>query len=533
LALPGSIFNLRKSVQNIRHGQKDVKYTDVLAASKEIIEKQGLNQSSIDMLLAIAIINKNFVFCDEFALKYPLNRKAHQYQYFRAYLVSAKYSLLQQNVNFREGKTKNTKVPRTFEAFSKELIDWVPRRMFQFDIWNSYSNNEYISRYQSSRISKARPRKGTIFDTLRTIIVIITLIAVVTPSTSALWFPDFTQRVVRQTKHRIAEIRLKYASSFGVLEDKNWAVYYGRNLRQWAWDWTNTSGDFTDEERNSLIAWIEMSLPLMDEHDPSRSHAYAQIARIHYDSGDYLQAIDYFEIALQNSDISTDYRDHWTGLLIDSFLMTDNRDAASKLADQFGGHADYPSINDRFANINYYNRDYEKVLDVLQPIEDMLLPYTLVYLGASQYYLGEYDSAAQTLHKITQFDDYNTSHHLQARADIFIAGCYFEDEDYSSASDYYFSAFSTFVNYLPDWLGSYDVSAQLANFLATIELIDEREPTNAYTDLWYFVYFYVVRDYDNAQRHWDNYMQYLQETNDRYGLSFIRTFIENIDAQNG
>lgn len=527
IAIPATLIATTPILRNILlriRGKRKIGESDVEKACKEIIQRNGLGLQSINDILSISIISGYFEPCNEILQKNrsALNRDLKDY--FFLYLSCA-----QQIVEQKGNKEEDVE-------FQRFVTSAFPITVNDFEIWDSYTRNEYIRRYiDAQTIEKARPKhpldqaKKAVSNLLVGIVLVIFVLGQV-PAPIFEQLPSMISKIGSWNNLRATELQLRFTEAFAPYRAENMADYYTYNAYQWVLNWETLEGI---QEDNRIILspedlvearhWFQF---ILDFHKQKDGYYYAiqdRIGNISLALGEYDNAIASFESALDGIK-DADARDQILSKEAQCYLNKGEKEKAIQILTTVTNNPNYLQSKLLLADIYFAKLMYDDVIRLLQPLSiDQVPTNGLLQLGDSYLQVGDTSKAKSILEKIPIRKDYN-SPQVKSQFFSYRGEVYFREQNYFSAAESFYYGLSNGLRYGID-LPPTEEQKILADFKVSIDTVKSVNASDYRVNLWYFVYYF----YNSDATAWSYFQKHLSQSPKDYEKQFTDYILNLID----
>lgn len=299
------IFSFQKKQRNIKNDEYQ-------KAIKESITVDGVNVYSINKVINLAIITKDYSEARNFVQwlenRKNINRTLVEYAYI--YLYCAEFA------NTGKCAVKNAELPNDIAIVTKDtelkhhLLSVFPKRDVDAETWYYYAGNPYIHQYiPQSIIEKLKPPSflDTIWRYVSRATIIFCLFVLVVQQTSGVlieFLPSLSAGLVNWNSLRVYDAKLKFMEAFTPYQfSEDISNYYIWNIYEWVDRWTELHSDsnvgLSKENAGVALKWYLLLISL-DEKEKSQvyyqSHFYT--ARMYRIKGEWTDAIKHYRTAL-------------------------------------------------------------------------------------------------------------------------------------------------------------------------------------------------------------------------------------------
>lgn len=253
--------------------------TAVDRALEEIIKDDGLSLSSIESIMAIAIIANNFDYVEKLVGYKTAFPSTDLYSYFVVYLYAARFTVEEGMIieTYAPDGTVTEQLITDSHEFAPYLIEKLPQKVGDYSVWTAFNQNHYIRRYISKqtleeRVERppsiwARVRKWLYYALVG--IIIFTLVMQLNGFVILRYVPDVLASISQWSYSRVTDLRIAFVDAFKPYETDNESLktYYKNSFFNWYSNWVEYHDPFSDDEAIRGIALTKQMMNLYHKND--------------------------------------------------------------------------------------------------------------------------------------------------------------------------------------------------------------------------------------------------------------------------
>ncbi len=516
--------------------------TDVRESSKEFIDLDGLSVDSIDQIMRIAILAKDFNFCDSLSDQSKSFYSKELREYFEIYYLCVQFEFQGHvNVTTIDMDENNEQVNKRLtirqrDDFVKYINNRFPTYVSDTYIWYGYAAKGYITEFIGEKtLNKARPEtlytRVTTF-TRNAFIILLVILAfssqVLGPFMNVL--PSLAARLATWNNSRKNEVRLILTSAMQPYEfdDPDVQKYYAISMWYWVQNRETYVGDESNghlymptETMQTQINYMETIHSLYKEQDDFFFRLSNELGGYYKGLGDCDKAVEYFDEVLAGAK-SIKWRDTAIAKSADCYKEQDLPKALDLLQEAYGDTS-YIQSRSILAKLYYEQGKYNQIVELLNPISDSIDLAKLSFLGESLYYEGGYANSIEILEKA--LTDYSLMEDdRKIHSELYLGAAYFEVDEPFQSAEYYYKAFSSQICPYNPVLSDEEEEIHIPQYKSAIEMVGQRNSADNRTNLWNFVYYIY---YGETEKAFDFFIVHLDKSPD-YELIFSKCVVEMI-----
>lgn len=512
--------------------------TDVIHGSQDFIEVDGFSVHALDQIMRIAVISKDFGYCEKLLGERRKFPSSELYEYFEIYYLCVQFSHTKQVVVeiTDDELNKHDVVIASRNDFVGYINKRFPHYISSYEVWDGYFTKGYITEYVSEKkLNQSRPT--TIYTQIttyaRNAFVILLIFLTFSSQVIAPWMnvlPSLVSKAATWNSSRKNEIRLllvDVAKPY-LIDDPDIHKYYALSM----WNWIQNREFYIGESVNENLYMSTQEMETQIEYLRSIFEFYEQkddfYFRLSNEIGSYYKglddcdtALDYFEIVLNNANSPISYKDFSLAKKAECYIEQDTLHQAIEILQESYKNTDYVLSRSLLAKIYYEQNNHTEVVNLLRPISDNINSYSLSILGESLYWMKEFGDSLEILETVPS-ESIDTKSRI--RNNLYLGAVNYELNKPFIAAEQYYKAFSGQVCPYTPALTSDEQEIFLPQFKSTIDIVSEENPSDYRTNLWYFVYFLYAGDNDTAI----NYLKLHLDNSPQYEQEFVQCFLDTL-----
>jgi len=486
---------------------------DVAHGSQDFIEVDGFSVHALDQIMRIAIISRDFSYCEKLLgehHKFPSNEL---YEYFKTYCLCVQFAYAKQVVVevTDDDLNKQIVVIKTRNDFIGYINNRFPHYINSYEVWDGYFTKGYITEYVSKKkLSQSRPT--TIYTQITTYVknAFIVLLIFLTFSSQIIapWMnvlPSMFSKVATWNSTRKNEIRLLLTSEARpyLIDDPNIRKYYAHSM----WNWIQNREQYVGEEQDghlymptetmkTQIEYLETILSFYEGRDDFYFMVSNELGSYYKGLGDCDKAFTYFKEVLTDSN-SIQRRDFAIAMSAKCFQKQDMPKALGLLQESYQDTG-YVQSRSLLAEIYYEQGKYDGIIEILSPIQSSLDSATLSLLGESLYHEGQYSNSIDVLERALANDALANDIDREIHSYLYLGAAYLDTNKPFQSAEYYYKAFSGQLCPYTVVPTTDEEDFHIPRYKSALDLVSKLNPSDNRINLWNFVYFLYTGETENA-----------------------------------
>jgi tetratricopeptide (TPR) repeat protein len=477
---------------------------DVKDASNDFFSVHGYSVNSIDQVMKIAVLTKDFDFCEALYNRRDSFGSTELREYFEIYYLCVIFTF--RNYIFVMSKDDEQVIRQVSITTTTDFINYInlrfPILIRDYEIWRGYATKGYITKYiNEEKLKKACPETSysRLLMYLRNAFIILLVFLAFSSQVLTPWLnslPTIISRLASWNSVRKNEIRLVLSMAFKpiMVNDSSLRNYYAISM----WNWSQNRELYSGEQRNghfympkeimeSQIIYLETIFTNYKTTDDFYYRLSNEIGGYYQGLSNCNKALFYFEEVLANS-LSVESRDFAIAMSAECYRTQDLQKAIILLQE---GYQDIGYIQSRstLADIYFGQENYDEVVNLLTPISDFINPRLLSLLGESLFHVGMYNESKEILKRALTNDSLISDDNRRIHSYLFLATAYLETDEPFYSAEYFFKAFSEQICPYTPVLSSQEEEVYIQHFKSAIDSVSQKNPDDRRTNLWNFVYF--------------------------------------------
>jgi len=467
--------------------------------------------------MRVTILARDFDFCQYLSNNPKLFPSAELQEYFEVYYLCIIFEFSgHATVTVIDTDKYNEQISKRLTIRDRDdFVNYINNRFSLYiretDIWYGYASKVYITKYVNEKVlNKARPEtlytRTTTF--IRNAFIILLVFLAFSSQVLGPWMnflPSLAAQLATWNYSRKNEARLVLTSAMQPYEfdDPDIQNYYAVSM----WNWVQNRETYLGEESNghlymttetmqSQIEYMEIIYSLYQERDDFFFRLSDELGGYYKGLGDCDKAIEYFDVVLMGSE-SVNLRDTAIAKSAGCYSEQDLPKALSLLQEAYEDTS-YIQSRSILAKIYFEQGKYDQVVELVSPISDNVDLAMLSFFGESLYYEGRYTDSIEILEKVLIDDSLLSDDNIRIHSQLYLGAAYFEVDKPFQSAEYYYKAFSSQICPYNPVLSNEDEEVQIPNFKSAIDLVSERNSTDARTNLWNFVYYMYAGETEKA-----------------------------------
>jgi hypothetical protein len=295
-------------------------------ACQQIWEAEGPSLETIETIMAICIIGKNFSYC------HKLDRGKFETKdlrfYFEIYLLAAQFDIEKQvtvEVRAEEGRMTTQVIEHKveFQRYLEDYLEYIKKRysyaQISTSVWSAYRKNQYIRPYLDINSLKSkfktppsiwkRLKQG--FPVFLVILVIFSMVYGMGGNVVIRSIPDMIEGVNKWTRSRMIDLRLAFFVAHAPYntDDPDLRQQHAENFYYWIDEWVNDKNvanngrlELTTENLHQGITWLELLLTFHADKDQFYRNTHYRLGDFYNALEDCDKAVSHFEAALEGEE---------------------------------------------------------------------------------------------------------------------------------------------------------------------------------------------------------------------------------------
>jgi hypothetical protein len=497
---------------------------DVREASEEIRSRHGNTVEAVDEILQVAIITRDFSYCDHIADHLPFAGDLQSY--FRMYLLSAKVKMrepvtpsdLAWLFDGEEPQLSEKDLLRAFDAKYPEAVS-------ERELAHAFTENTFITSYvhpakvqairlSRSLVSRARDDLGGVVGAVIIAFFLLDALGPFLPAKIA----GQLRSGYRALFGRIDIARLRLAFHYRPFDLPDWGEFYAARILDWERGAFDSLDGKSPKQLAELQHWLAQALVLNPKQDAYRFAIARDLAAVESLRGDRVRARDAFgeALAAANTDGERDmlFSDEVTIFGADFPEQPHYREMM-----EVAGRREYPLATAHAAKYAYARGDHQECVSLIRGARLENAPGVRGVYAFAALRAGFPREAAA----IAQGFARSPEPFERIVAGLILADSEFSERKYAVAGQSLFGALLEQLRYRSFVISESEVAERVALLLACSEYAHRANEADPRHHLWNSLAFFYQRNFRESRRALDRFVRQSGATNDAMEMHRLLT----------
>lgn len=187
------------------------------------------------------------------------------------------------------------------------------------------------------------------------------------------------------------------------------------------------------------------------------------------------------------------------------------------------GSKGYINSKSFLANIYFSNREYDKVIVLLAPLQTKIGLYESLLLGYSYSRTNQFEKCINTLDPLLRNLEKDRNKKNLVNTYVYLGEANYKTQQYFKSAEYFYLGFSRAMMYQVEFSDE-TLDLYLPIYIASIKIVADKNSSDYRTYIWSFVYYLYTRQQAMANQSLDKFT----EQNTQYDKEFMEWLLAEI-----